>query len=46
MKDAPNTYTISKAIGEDIVAKAMDSLPAVIMRPTIGKAAPIYNFPI
>lgn len=40
MEGMPNSYTFAKALGEDAVAAAMDSLPIVIMRPSIGKYRP------
>ncbi|KAK9738284.1 Male sterility protein [Popillia japonica] len=44
MAGIPNTYTFSKALGEDAVASVMDTLPIVIMRPTI--ITPIWKEPL
>jgi nucleoside-diphosphate-sugar epimerase len=33
----PNTYAYTKALSEGLVAEQMDKLPAIILRPSIGK---------
>ena len=33
----PNTYTLTKAMAEWVVAEQADDLPAAIVRPSIGK---------
>lgn len=33
----PNTYAYTKALAEHLVVEQMDSLPVVIMRPSIGE---------
>ncbi|GJQ78015.1 hypothetical protein Trydic_g2365 [Trypoxylus dichotomus] len=42
--DVPNTYTFTKALGEDLIADVMDSLPVVMLRPSI--VVPIWKDPI
>ncbi|KAK9738285.1 Male sterility protein [Popillia japonica] len=44
MEGMPNTYTFSKALAEDAVASVMDTLPIVIMRPSI--ITPIWKEPL
>ncbi|KAK9738283.1 Male sterility protein [Popillia japonica] len=44
MEGMPNTYAFSKALAEDAVASVMDTLPIVIMRPSI--IAPIWKEPL
>lgn len=34
----PNTYTMTKAMAEWVVAEQADDIPAAIVRPSIGKA--------
>lgn len=33
----PNTYTVTKALAEWIVAEYSDEIPSAIVRPSIGK---------
>lgn len=33
----PNTYTMTKAMAEWVVAEQVDDIPAAIVRPSIGK---------
>ncbi|GJQ78022.1 hypothetical protein Trydic_g2370 [Trypoxylus dichotomus] len=40
----PNTYTFSKALAEDLVADAMDTIPAIILRPSI--VIPVWKEPL
>ncbi|GJQ78016.1 hypothetical protein Trydic_g2366 [Trypoxylus dichotomus] len=40
----PNTYTFSKALGEDLVADVMDTMPAIILRPSI--VMPVWKEPL
>jgi nucleoside-diphosphate-sugar epimerase len=35
--DAPNTYAYTKALAEGLVAEKMDTLPAVILRPSVSE---------
>lgn len=42
--DLPNTYAFTKSLGEALVVEKMDSLPVVVMRPSI--VIPIYQDPI
>ena len=37
----PNTYAFTKSLGEAIVTEQMENIPAIILRPSIGK---IYIF--
>ncbi|GJQ78020.1 hypothetical protein Trydic_g2369 [Trypoxylus dichotomus] len=40
----PNTYTFSKALAEDLVADVMDTIPAIILRPSI--VVPVWKEPL
>lgn len=40
----PNTYTLTKAFGEEILAKEGEGLPICIVRPSVIGAA--YNEPV
>lgn len=40
----PNTYAFTKSLGEALVVDKMETLPVVIMRPSI--VIPIYQDPI
>lgn len=40
--DLPNTYTYSKALGEELVKEYMDKLPIIVVRPSVGKFNYIY----
>ncbi|XP_059482632.1 putative fatty acyl-CoA reductase CG5065 isoform X2 [Neocloeon triangulifer] len=42
--DAPNTYAYTKALAEGLVAEKMDTLPAIILRPSV--IIPIWKEPI
>lgn len=33
----PNSYAFTKALGEGLVAEAINELPILILRPSIGK---------
>lgn len=33
----PNTYAFTKALAEGLVVEAMQTIPAIIIRPSIGK---------
>jgi hypothetical protein len=36
--DSPNTYTFSKALAEALVVEKMGTVPAIIVRPSVGTA--------
>ncbi|KAF2888458.1 hypothetical protein ILUMI_17715, partial [Ignelater luminosus] len=44
MNTCPNTYIYSKTLAESIVAKEMDNIPIIIIRPSI--VSPIWKDPI
>ncbi|KAK9738334.1 Male sterility protein [Popillia japonica] len=44
LEEVPNSYTISKALAEDVVAEAMDTVPAIIVRPSV--VVPIWKEPL
>lgn len=33
----PNTYCFTKSLGECLVVEQMDTLPVVVLRPSVGK---------
>jgi Male sterility protein len=37
LMDAPNTYAYTKALAEGLVAEKMDTLPAIILRPSVSE---------
>lgn len=37
LQDAPNTYAYTKALAEGLVAEKMDTLPAIILRPSVSE---------
>jgi uncharacterized protein YbjT (DUF2867 family) len=40
LKKHPNTYTLTKAMAEWVVAEQADDIPAAIVRPSIGMSEP------
>jgi nucleoside-diphosphate-sugar epimerase len=37
LQDAPNTYAYTKALAEGLVSEKMDTLPAIILRPSVSE---------